>query len=83
MSPSRRPIRLLLAEDDPDDQLLIREALSESRIANQLDVVCDGEELLDDGQEVDACVPDCESTGKECGPDGCGGTCGTCPAYSA
>ena len=47
MSPSRRPIRLLLAEDDPDDQLLIREALSESRIANQLDVVCDGEELLD------------------------------------
>jgi hypothetical protein len=24
------------------------------------------------------CVPDCE--GRECGPDGCGGVCGTCPA---
>ena len=28
--------------------------------------------------EVDCpCVPDCEN--KECGDDGCGGTCGTCP----
>jgi uncharacterized protein (TIGR03382 family) len=24
------------------------------------------------------CTPDC--TGKECGPDGCGGSCGTCTA---
>ncbi|NMB74068.1 MAG: hypothetical protein GYA21_02940 [Myxococcales bacterium] len=24
------------------------------------------------------CTPQC--TGKECGPDGCGGSCGTCPA---
>ena len=27
-------------------------------------------------QECAHCVPDCE--GKECGPDGCGGTCGEC-----
>ena len=27
----------------------------------------------------DVCVPDCE--GKECGNDGCGGACGTCPAW--
>jgi len=47
VNPIRRSIRLLLAEDDPDDQLLIREALTESRIANELDVVSDGEELLD------------------------------------
>jgi CheY-like chemotaxis protein len=47
MKPTPQPIRLLLAEDDPDDQLLIREALTESRIANELDVVSDGEELLD------------------------------------
>jgi CheY-like chemotaxis protein len=47
MRPSARPIRLLLAEDDPDDQLLIREALAESRIANELDIVSDGEELLE------------------------------------
>lgn len=26
-----------------------------------------------------ACVPKC--TGKECGPDGCGGTCGSCDKY--
>jgi MYXO-CTERM domain-containing protein len=25
-----------------------------------------------------ACVPAC--TGRQCGPDGCGGSCGTCPA---
>jgi len=25
------------------------------------------------------CLPDCE--GKECGDDGCGGTCGTCPCF--
>ncbi len=25
-----------------------------------------------------ACIPQC--TGKVCGPDGCGGSCGTCPA---
>jgi hypothetical protein len=24
------------------------------------------------------CVPDCESAGKDCGDDGCGGTCGAC-----
>ena len=34
------------------------------------------------GQECRAaactCVPAC--TGRECGPDGCGGSCGTCPA---
>ena len=27
-------------------------------------------------QAPDVCVPQCE--GKQCGPDGCGGTCGTC-----
>ncbi len=29
-----------------------------------------------DYQTACACRPDC--TGKQCGPDGCGGTCGTC-----
>lgn len=27
--------------------------------------------------------PGCDCTGKQCGPDGCGGTCGTCPAGEA
>jgi len=30
-----------------------------------------------DLQEIEACAPDCD--GKECGPDGCGGSCGVCP----
>ncbi len=35
------------------------------------------EDAGDAGQEQDACVPGCE--GRECGDDGCGDTCGTCP----
>ena len=40
-------ITLLLAEDDPDDRMLIRDALREARLANDLHTVEDGEELLD------------------------------------
>jgi CheY-like chemotaxis protein len=49
MSPTntKRPITLLLAEDDPDDRMLIRDALREARLANDLHEVEDGEELLD------------------------------------
>lgn len=43
----RTPIKILLAEDDPDDRLLLQEALIEGRLANQLTYVEDGEELLD------------------------------------
>ncbi len=42
-----RPITILVAEDDPDDRMLMREALEESRLANNLEFVEDGEELLD------------------------------------
>lgn len=40
-------ITLLMAEDDEEDRLLTREALSESRLANDLHFVENGEELLD------------------------------------
>ena len=40
-------VTLLLAEDDPDDRLLTRQALEKSRLANDLRCVEDGEELLD------------------------------------
>jgi CheY-like chemotaxis protein len=40
-------ITILIAEDDPDDQLLAREALDESRIANAVYFVDDGQELMD------------------------------------
>jgi CheY-like chemotaxis protein len=38
---------LLLADDDPDDRLLIKEALEESRLVADLRSVEDGEELMD------------------------------------
>lgn len=42
-----KPIIILMAEDDPDDRYLAREALAESRIANELYFVEDGVDLLD------------------------------------
>jgi CheY-like chemotaxis protein len=47
MSVPPKPIAILLADDDPDDCLLAREALAESHLMNDLYVVGDGEELLD------------------------------------
>jgi CheY-like chemotaxis protein len=46
MSHPLLPITILLADDDEDDCMLTREALEESRLANDLRVVGDGEELL-------------------------------------
>lgn len=43
----RRPITILFAEDDPDDRMLTRDALHESRLRNDLRFVEDGEELMD------------------------------------
>lgn len=41
------PITILMADDDEDDRLLTRDALVESRVANDLRFVEDGEELMD------------------------------------
>lgn len=43
----RKPITILLADDDEDDRMLARKALAESRLANDLHMVKDGEELMD------------------------------------
>lgn len=40
-------IVLLIAEDDPEDRMLTQDALAESRLANELLFVGDGEELLE------------------------------------
>ncbi len=40
-------IVILMADDDPEDAMLARDALAESRLANTLNVVEDGEQLLD------------------------------------
>lgn len=42
-----KAIVILMAEDDPDDRLLACEAFEESRLANELHLVEDGEELMD------------------------------------
>ena len=40
-------ITILVADDDADDRLMIKDALEENRLANDLRFVEDGEELLD------------------------------------
>ena len=47
MKQDSRTFTILLADDDPDDRLMTREALTESRLLNQLDMVEDGEQLMD------------------------------------
>ncbi|HEV3128658.1 MAG TPA: response regulator [Solirubrobacteraceae bacterium] len=50
MSPSDRrshPITILMADDDEEDCELTRDALQDSRLANQMRFVGDGQELLD------------------------------------
>ena len=44
---SRRPITILMADDDPDDRQLTKEAFAENHLGNDLRFVEDGEELLD------------------------------------
>jgi CheY-like chemotaxis protein len=43
--PKRVPI--LVADDDPEDRQLIKEALAESRLLNDIEFVSDGEALLE------------------------------------
>lgn len=47
MNRQSKPITILMAEDDPDDRLLTRDALRESRLVNGIHFVEDGEELMD------------------------------------
>jgi CheY-like chemotaxis protein len=40
------PVNILMADDDPDDRMLMKEALDANKVANRIDFVEDGEELL-------------------------------------
>ncbi len=42
-----KPIIILMADDDPDDRMLTKEACEEARLANPLHFVEDGEQLMD------------------------------------
>ncbi len=47
MTDHRGRIMILLADDDPDDRMLAKEALEENRLMNALEFVEDGEALMD------------------------------------
>lgn len=47
MTTPPKPVTILMADDDPDDRAMTKEAFAESRLANDLRFVEDGEELLD------------------------------------
>lgn len=42
----RPRVSILIADDDPEDRQLIKEALEESHLLNEVHFVCDGEELM-------------------------------------
>jgi two-component system response regulator len=47
MTKHRKPITILMADDDPDDRQLTKEAFEESRLSSDLRFVQDGAELMD------------------------------------
>lgn len=47
MTSPKSPVVILMADDDSDDRLMTKEALEESRLANEFRVVENGEELME------------------------------------
>ncbi len=47
MKNTNKHISILMADDDPDDRMLMQEALAENEISNSIFFVENGEELLD------------------------------------
>lgn len=47
MNRSTFPIRIVVADDDADDRMMIKDAFDESKLANPVDFVEDGLQLLD------------------------------------
>jgi len=47
MNEGKKSIKLLMAEDDPEDQMLVKDAFEEAHLFNKLDIVDNGEELMD------------------------------------
>ena len=46
MDPHRKPIAILMADDDEEDRMLASDALEEAKLMNPLGFVKDGEELM-------------------------------------
>ena len=47
MDSTKKPVTLLLVEDDPGDQKLIKKSLNSEKIINELHIVSSGEEALE------------------------------------
>jgi CheY-like chemotaxis protein len=47
MNNDRKALTILMADDDPDDRMLTRDALEESHLLNRFETVEDGEYLMD------------------------------------
>ncbi|MEQ9300747.1 MAG: response regulator [Cyclobacteriaceae bacterium] len=47
MTSKKSAVVILIADDDPEDRMLAKDALEENRLTNDLQFVEDGEELLD------------------------------------
>ncbi len=47
MNEKGKTITIMMAEDDPEDRMLVKDAFEESRLTNDLRFVEDGEELMD------------------------------------
>ena len=47
MNRIKKSVPILIADDDEEDREMVRDALKESRLANNLHCVKDGEELMD------------------------------------
>lgn len=47
MNENLKPIRIHMCDDDPDDQLLVNDALEEARLGNPIDFSNNGKELLE------------------------------------
>ena len=46
MNENLKPIRIHMCDDDPDDQLLVSDAMEEARLGNDIDFTNNGKELL-------------------------------------
>ncbi len=47
MNPKLRPISILMADDDPDDRMLMKQALAENGLPNTIEFVENGVDLMD------------------------------------
>ena len=47
MNQQKQPVLILMAEDDPEDRMLVRKAMEKNRLLNEIRFVEDGEQLMD------------------------------------